>query len=108
MKFLFSISICILIYLNVAAASYTDIKLGLNPTTHKTEIRFKSNRKKTNAAVLTVINSAGIVVSTQNCSVIYGDNNYCLCEALELGEGTYTVKMVSRKKTFTTIQTLMI
>jgi hypothetical protein len=102
MKYLLSISICILIYLNVAAASYTDIKLGLNPITHKTEIRYKSTRKKTNTAVLTVMNSSGTVLSTQNCSVIYGENNYCLCEALELGEGTYTVKMVSRKKTFTT------
>ena len=85
---------------SASASTREDIKLGTNKETKKVEIRFNSKSKKTIAAVLTVTDASGKVISTQNANLIKGQNAICLCDALDFAEGTYKVTMVAKKKTY--------
>jgi hypothetical protein len=102
MKFLFTLLAGTFLMLQASAKNLEEIKLGTNHDSKKVEIRFNSKYKKNTAAVITVTNAEGKLVSTQSSDLICGDNNICLCEALSLPEGAYTVKMVTKKKTYTT------
>ena len=88
--------------LSASARPIEEIKLTSNSTSNKVEVKFKSKYKKNTPVVLTVINAEGKVVSTQSADVVKGDNTISLINALELAEGTYTVQMKSKKKTYTT------
>lgn len=101
MKVLFTVFAAIAFMFSASAKPVDDIKLGSNHNTKKVEIRFASKSKKNIPAVITVFNAEGKSISTQNADLICGDNTICLCEALDLPEGAYTVKMVAKKKTFT-------
>jgi len=87
--------------LNASAKRMEEIKMGTNHDSKKVEMRFSSKYKKSTAAVITVSNAEGTVMSTQSSDLACGNNNICLCDALDLPEGTYTVKMVTKKKTYT-------
>ena len=100
MKFLFTLLAGTFLMLSASAKTAEEIKLGTNRDSKKVEIRFNSKYKKNTAAVITVTNAEGKVVSTQSSDLVKGDNAICLCEALDLPEGAYTVKMVTKKKTY--------
>lgn len=102
MKYIFTLLAASFLMLTASAKVAEEIKLGTNLESKKIEIRFKSKYKKNMPAVLTVTNAEGKIVSTQSSDLICGDNAICLCEALDLPEGTYTVKMIAKKKTYTT------
>lgn len=101
MKFLFTLLAGTFLMLNASAKTAEEIRLGTNHDSKKVEIRFNSKYKKNTAAVITVTNAEGKVVSTQSSDLVSGDNSICLCEALDLPEGAYTVKMATKKKTYT-------
>ncbi len=102
MKFLLTTLAIILVVFNVSAKSHEDIKLGTNITTKKVEVRFNSKSKKNTEATFTVTSADGIVISTHTSVLAYGANSVCMCDTMELAEGTYTVTMVSKNKTSTT------
>lgn len=101
MKILFTLLAGLFLTVSASATNiHDDFKLGTNKETKKVEIRFESKSKKTIAAVLTVTDASGKVISTQNANLLCGSNAICLCDALDLSEGTYMVTMVAKKKTY--------
>ena len=102
MKFLFTLLAGTFFMLQASAKPFEEIKLGTNHDSKKVEIRFNSKYKKNTTAVVTVTNAEGNIVSTQSSELIRGENSISLNEALNLPEGTYTVKMVTKKKTYST------
>ena len=70
MKFLLTISAIILVVSSVSAKSVEDIKLGTNITTKKVEVRFNSKFKKNTAAIFTVTNADGVIISTQTSQLV--------------------------------------
>ena len=101
MKFLFSLIIGAFLFSPAFAINADKIRVSSNGKTSKIELRFSSKSKRKQAAVFTVTNAEGKIMSTQNSDIICGDNAVCLCEALDLPEGTYTVTTVTKKKTYT-------
>jgi hypothetical protein len=99
MKTLFTIILSALIFTTASANNFEGIKIG---TTGKSSIEAKFSSAKATAATITITNQAGVVVNTQNVTLVKGDNTVSLLDVTTLEEGTYTISLIANGTTTTT------
>lgn len=99
MKALFTFIIAVLIFTTASASNFEGIKIA---TSGKSSIEAKFISKKSIAAVITITNETGKVVTTLNIITVIGNNTIALLDVTTLNEGTYTITLVSDGNTSTT------
>ena len=102
MKLFLTIIFSISLVTGAKASSFIDkIKIGSNAKTSELEIRYNCNKNKVQTANVVITDAAGDDVSSFTCEIKKGSNAVCMHNALQLPEGIYTVKMMVKKKVFT-------
>ena len=102
MKLFLTIVFSISLIAGAEASSFIDkIKINSNAKTSELEIRYNSNKNKVRKAVVIITDAAGNDVSSFTCEIKKGSNAVCMHNALQLPEGLYTVKMMVKKKMYT-------
>jgi hypothetical protein len=99
MKTLFTIILSALIFTTASANNFEGIKIG---TTGKSSIEAKFTSAKATTATITITNQAGVVVNTQNVTLVKGANSVALLDVTTLEEGTYTISLIANGTTTTT------
>jgi hypothetical protein len=99
MKTLFTIILSALIFTTASANNFEGIKIG---TTGKSSIEAKFSSAKATTATITITNQAGVVVNTQNVTLVKGNNVVALLDVTTLEEGTYTISLIANGTTTTT------
>jgi hypothetical protein len=99
MKTLFTIILSALIFTTASANNFEGIKIG---TTGKSSIEAKFSSAKATTATITITNQAGVVVNTQNVTLVKGNNAVALLDVTTLEEGTYTISLIANGTTTTT------
>jgi hypothetical protein len=99
MKTLFTIILSALIFTTASAKNFEGIKIG---TTGKSSIEAKFSSAKATTATITITNQAGVVVNTQNVTLVKGNNAVALLDVTTLEEGTYTISLIANGTTTTT------
>ncbi len=99
MKTLFTIILSALIFTTASANNFEGIKIG---TTGKSSIEAKFASAKATTATVTITNQAGVVVNTQNVTLVKGANSIALLDVTTLEEGTYTISIIANGTTTTT------
>jgi hypothetical protein len=99
MKTLFTIILSALIFTTASANNFEGIKIG---TTGKSSIEAKFSSAKATTATITITNQAGVVVNTQNVTLVKGNNTVSLLDVTTLEEGTYTISLIANGTTTTT------
>jgi hypothetical protein len=99
MKTLFTIILSALIFTTASANNFEGIKIG---TTGKSSIEAKFSSAKATTATITITNQAGVVVNTQNVTIVKGNNAVALLDVTTLEEGTYTISLIANGTTTTT------
>jgi hypothetical protein len=99
MKTLFTIILSALIFTTASANNFEGIKIG---TTGKSSIEAKFTSAKATTATITITNQAGVVVNTQNVTLVKGANTVSLLDVTTLEEGTYTISLIANGTTTTT------
>jgi methionine-rich copper-binding protein CopC len=99
MKTLFTIILSALIFTTASANNFEGIKIG---TTGKSSIEAKFSSVKATTATITITNQAGVVVNTQNVTLVKGNNTVSLLDVTTLEEGAYTISLISNGTTTTT------
>ena len=96
MKTLFTIILSALIFTTASANNFEGIKIG---TTGKSSIEAKFSSAKATTAIITITNQAGVVINTQNVTLVKGNNAVSLLDVATLEDGTYTVSLIANGTT---------
>jgi methionine-rich copper-binding protein CopC len=99
MKTLFTIILSVLIFTSASANNFEGIKIG---TSGKSSIVAKFSSEKATNATITITNQAGLVVNTQNVTLVKGNNTVSLLDVTTLEDGTYTISLISNGTITTT------
>ncbi len=82
----------------VADRKSNEMTIVPNPSSNTIQVRVKMT--KAAAGTITVLDNTGKQVLQQDASLQEGNNSIVLNDIMKLNEGTYTVKLLANKTTF--------